>query len=408
MTDPPTDPAPAGPPAGAPAGAPEDVAGDLVDDVLAQADELPGLDAARAEAWGSDVIALAVEALGDLEPLVSELAERAALDDAAALVLRTVAAVAPPGSVAVPRRIGLAPPFVAALGTSRCEGAWLLRAGPSRSVAFAFVDAHDDRHIVTADLEPGSGGDDEELGEVAVGPAEMLATAREAAHDGATIELVIEPASPEELAGRVVDAIGATARPRPSAVVNGHLLARRLEAILGVPVDAPVAVTEAPPEAPPRDPADDAHARSVLRGALTRSPGASVSGAFAVDDEATSRIDELADLVAPESLAPLSPRERDAVLILEWADWLGAVLGLVRAGPGARADGEALVDLVNRCPEVTSPIPKADRDRIAWAFDVVVEAWSELGVVDAAGALTEAGVGLLPAALDRAWSRSAP
>ncbi|MEZ5165243.1 MAG: hypothetical protein R2695_01680 [Acidimicrobiales bacterium] len=51
------------------------------------------------------------------------------------------------------------------------------------------------------------------------------------------------------------------------------------------------------------------------------------------------------------------------------------MIGLVRAGAGTSVAGATLVDLVNRCPEVTSTVPKQDRARIAWAFDVVTAEW---------------------------------
>ena len=100
---------------------------------------------------------------------------------------------------------------------------------------------------------------------------------------------------------------------------------------------------------------------------------------------------------------PLTGDARQAVLELEFADWLGAVLGVVRAGAGTHVDPDVLVDHVNRCPEVTSTIPKTDRARVAWAFAVAVEAWGPLGVVDPDNCLTDFGAAVLPAALVRAW-----
>ena len=110
----------------------------------------------------------------------------------------------------------------------------------------------------------------------------------------------------------------------------------------------------------------------------------------------------LATTVAPASMEPLAADARRAVLELEWADWLGAVIGLVRAGAGTSVDPDDLVDQVNRCQEVTSTIPKADRARVAWAFGVVTEPWAPLGLaVD--GALTEFGTHVLSPALRAAW-----
>lgn len=372
---------------------------ELLDEALGQADGLVALGAAQAEAWGSDVIALAIEALGELEPLVRAMRERADADPGAGAALAAVLAVAPPGlgGAAAPDDEALAAaPFLAALGTSRCEGGWLLRSGSARSVALRFVDAADERHVVTVDLVPGGPGEPEQVGEVVVGAGDLLDAIDE---EDAGIELVDEPGGPTVLAQRVADAVAATTRPRESAVVNGHLLVRRLASVLGSAPSAPVAVAEEVPELPPRDPDDDAYARDVLRGAL--------GPAHAPADRTDPRVEALADLVAPVALDDLSPAERDAVLILEWADWLGAVLGLVRAGVGTAVDGQVAVDLVNRCPEVTSTIPKADRDRIAWAFDVVFGVGTELGLLED-GVLTDDGVTLLPAALDLAWGRSAP
>jgi hypothetical protein len=191
-----------------------------------------------------------------------------------------------------------------------------------------------------------------------------------------------------------------------------------------------VAVPDDVPDLPPRDPDDDAYARDVLvRGLGERAApddddvarAASILRAAAEVDAPVAQwlaasvgpvdLDEsdldvvlaaLAAAVAPAALEPLEPDARDAVLVLEWADWLGAVLGLVRGGVGGDAEPQALVDHVNRCPEVTTTIPKADRDRVAWAFAVCTEAWGDLGlVVDSK--LTALGRALLPLALERAW-----
>lgn len=364
---------------------------ELLAEVLVQAPDVAELGAAQAEAWGSDVLALAIETLGDRGPLIAALVARAPEDEAAALALAVVAAVAVPDdlrAVAVPAD-GATAPFGDALGTARCEGAWLLRSGAQLSAAFRFVDAVDERHVLTVDLVPSEDG--ETIGEVGVGPGDLLDALEE---EDAQIDVDEHVGGPGGLARRVADALTSTERPRSSAVVNGHLLAARLRSMLGEDVAVPVAAADDVPPAPTRDPGDDAYARSVLFQALP-----------AVADEADAvsvEVAELAELVAPSTLASLTPAERDAVVILEWADWLGAVIGLVRAGASTAIDGSVLVDLVNRCPEVTSTIPKADRGRIEWAFAVVAETWERLGVT-ADGALTERGATMLPVALAHAW-----
>lgn len=99
----------------------------------------------------------------------------------------------------------------------------------------------------------------------------------------------------------------------------------------------------------------------------------------------------------------LSGRERDALLWLEWADWLGVGIGLLRSGAGTEASGQAWVDLVNRCPEVSSTIDKADREYAAWAFDVAIDLLADSGVIDEAGEVTEAGHAELHAAMLATW-----
>jgi hypothetical protein len=103
-------------------------------------------------------------------------------------------------------------------------------------------------------------------------------------------------------------------------------------------------------------------------------------------------------------ISDVSPPERDALLWLEWADWLGAGIGLLRAGPGAEATGETLVDHVNRCPEVSSSIDKADRDYAEWAFDVALDLLQDRGAVNEDHQLTEAGYQSLWHGLVAAWN----
>ena len=107
--------------------------------------------------------------------------------------------------------------------------------------------------------------------------------------------------------------------------------------------------------------------------------------------------------VGPGPRAGLSPAAADAIDALEWADWLGAALQLVRAGAGADASPEQLVRNINRCPEVTTTIPKRDAPMVASAFGATLHAWRAAGAITADDTLTELGVWLLPRALVAAW-----
>jgi len=363
------------------------VLAELVEHVLDQTEELAALDAARAEAWASDVLALAAECAVDSSALGAAIA-RAGGDGAATAIAALSGLVdeLPPLAWT-----GEAPAWVDAVGTARCEGAWVLSAGRSESIAFRFVDALDERHVITVDLVASL---PETIGEVVVGPGDLLDALLE---DDADIERT--DGGPSDLAARCVAALRATDQPSMSSVVNGRVLLRRLATLVDVDVPPPVAVEEEIPDAPPRDPEDDAYALEVLARALPASVDETIGSA------AAERVGAVAEFVAPTDLAPLDPRQRDAVLTLEWADWLGAVIGLVRAGAGCAVAGDRMVDFVNRCPEIDTTIPKADRARIGWAFATVIEPWGEWGLLDDDGRVTALGLTVLPAALRRAWGQ---
>lgn len=189
--------------------------------------------------------------------------------------------------------------------------------------------------------------------------------------------------------------------------------------------------TETVVELAPRDPDDDRYAASLLMSALRIDrhavQPASVVAAF--ESFATSAephdVDVLAEVagidrpditdfntcvrllgayLAPVSLRPHSAEAQVELNHLEWADWLGAILGATRAGPGTEIDGDVLVSMINRCPEITTSIPKRDAARVAWAFEQALFSWEVTGVLDGEGRLTEAGTWLLPRAALAAWS----
>ena len=405
----------------------EDLLDSIISDALDQAAELLDLDATRAEAWASDLTALAAETGPDgISRLIAALADAGGAAAAAALwaVHSMVEGLDPADPSLEP-----APNWVDDLCTSTCEAAWLLDERRGQSAALRFVDRADDRHVLLVDFVPATDGG-ERIGEVAVGPAELLDALEDPESGIDALEV-----APPELAGRIASAWRSTPEPTSSFVANGRLLRVRL-ASLGVDeLEAPVWTEPTVPDLPEPDPDADAWAVQVLDRALgdTGTPDADavaaaaavLRAAAAVDDrlaqwlaasEGPVDLDEpdlnvvlaaLAAAVAPARMEPLAAEARRAVLELEWADWLGAIIGIVRAGAGVSVDPEGLVDQVNRCQEVTSTIPKADRDRVAWAFGVVTEPWEPLGIaVD--DTLTEFGGRILPLALRTGWSTKQP
>jgi len=79
------------------------------------------------------------------------------------------------------------------------------------------------------------------------------------------------------------------------------------------------------------------------------------------------------------------------------------LIGLVRLGPGATVAPGSLVDLINRCPEVSSTIPKADRSYVEFAFSVVLDVWRQTGVVLGDQLTADGYHSLYPAAV-QIWS----
>ncbi len=407
---------------------PDDPSADLLStiaaDALAQAEQLTELDGPRAEAWGSDLASLALETGDDgITRLVDALA--ASDGPAAAAALWALSSVTDEVDLSG-EVLEFAPAWASSLGTSRCVGALIVSERRWESVALRFVDSTDVEHVIVVDLVPPAvGGGAETVGEVHLGSTELLDAASE--EDAG---IVVTEVAPPAAATRIAQALAVTAEPRWSAVANGRVLVARLGSMIDDVPSAPVAVDSVIPELPQRDPEGDAYATEVLWRAVgdvvEPDNGSMAAAAVAlrhaadIDDpiaqwlaasvgpvdldesDADVVLAALAATVAPASLEPLAEDARSAALDLEWADWLGAVIQLVRGGTGTSVDPDALVDHINRNPEVTSTIPKKDRARVAWAFGVLTDTWEPLGIADGDG-VTEFGRAVLPRALARAW-----
>jgi hypothetical protein len=109
--------------------------------------------------------------------------------------------------------------------------------------------------------------------------------------------------------------------------------------------------------------------------------------------------------ISPEEETGLEVEEEALLVSLEHADWLGSIVTLVRAGPGADASPRALVDGIRTCPEVEleSELDVDDESHLDAAFSIVALPWHVLGLVDDFECLTELGAWVLPRGLARAW-----
>jgi hypothetical protein len=148
------------------------------------------------------------------------------------------------------------------------------------------------------------------------------------------------------------------------------------------------------------DTEEDSWERDVLWAAAGLDPD-EVEGA----DESTW-VELAAAVVQPGEDLPLDPETVAAWATLEPADWAGAVIELVRSGPGTPASPESLIELIARCPEVEGEeLTEDDEAVILEGLEVVTALWRSLGALDDSDALTAVGHWGLPLALERAWTR---
>ncbi|MBO0687304.1 MAG: hypothetical protein J2P45_29495, partial [Candidatus Dormibacteraeota bacterium] len=111
-------------------------------------------------------------------------------------------------------------------------------------------------------------------------------------------------------------------------------------------------------------------------------------------------------LVAMREESGLEAEDESAIMALDTADWVGAVVGLVRAGRGADARPPALVAYVDSCPEIESSVDRDEAELMEYGFELVLPAWEAAGVVTQDRRLTELGRWGLPRALAWAWGRA--
>ena len=108
-------------------------------------------------------------------------------------------------------------------------------------------------------------------------------------------------------------------------------------------------------------------------------------------------------LISPREETGLDAEEEAAIIALDPADWLGAVIGVVREGVGADASPEALLGYIDACPEIEGAVDVAEAPLLEMAFELVLPAWEAAGTVDDSRRLTALGRWGLPRALAWAW-----
>jgi hypothetical protein len=113
----------------------------------------------------------------------------------------------------------------------------------------------------------------------------------------------------------------------------------------------------------------------------------------------------VAATISPAEDTGLDPEEAASIGTMEHADWLGAVISSLCAGPGSTATPAALTHGIETCPEVEveGGIDPDEVPLIEHGFELSTFPWSLFGVLDEDRRLTEAGAWILPRALARAW-----
>lgn len=367
---------------------------ELFDELIDRSAGFDDLDAAQREVWVSGLLASWRSDVVVDDPAAVDSAFRAhcaaSVSPIAAALAATVETVLNTTTTASPQE------------------AWIVGRGErseARSVIISFAADDQPEHCLLAEL------DGDRLVDLNfAGPAaEVVPDPHEVRHDmGESIE--VEQTTPSDAADIVAGAWASIAQdalvdPAPGLLMNQLAARSRLTACLSEPSDgsgelpalriaARVAASFTAGMSDDEVADADMWASGVLTTALrkiTLPPAPGFEVIAAARGPIRGPIDHL------------DPAEQQALCFLEWADWLGVLIGLVRAGAGTPVDPAAMVELINRCDEVSSTVPPEDREYVEFAFEVAVAMWTDSGVVDNGALTTEGHAALVPAALD-AWS----
>ena len=361
-------------------------------EVVEAAAVLRGLtDVARVEAWGSSALSVWREA-PDAAAIDSEFVswlDAQDSDDARLAGLATAYATgADAGRVAALRSALADPPgWAFHVGTAVAVRAWRIAETWGESVGITYSHSDGSELSLLADIGDGR------LGTIVAAPgAEELFDDAEDLVAPETLDVV-------EAAGAIVAAwrsATAAGLPQPESLLVNLVLAHdRLANTTEVDL-ADLLIPRTPPEVSDLvDVEEIADSNAWALAIIERTLGAG---------DTLPADSEVLDPLRQDRHANYPAEEAEAFGALEWADWVGAITGLVRAGVGADAHPAALVDYINRSPDVASSIPKKDRAYFEWAFQHVVALWHRHGLVDDDRRLTTAGHSALPAALRTAWA----
>jgi hypothetical protein len=384
----------------------------FIDELLGSASMLDDVEsAAIAEAWASGAIA-EWAAIGGARGALAELVVSES-KLAAQLISWLELGTVPQGDAG----------WVADVGRHDVIGAAQLtqEARPGEiGLILEYVAPSGDRHDLSATLFEGT------LAGLVIGPEGLADAAREDERDGLSVEHIDPQMAIDLIRTAAEEGMGELSE---AAEATLPLLLSRL----GMSDEHLVDVSVVDRTLPERDLDDDRYAARVLTSALRevfaepmptgveavmRSFRASVAtgdpdaltlfGVAGIDTSIELGPNVFLKLVgaylAPVDLGAHTDAQFAALIDLESADWLGVVLGMSRAPIGIDVDGDVLVTFINRAPEVTTTIPKADAPVIAWTFEQMLFGWQVTGVLDDAGAVSDVARWLLPHAARAVWA----
>lgn len=123
-------------------------------------------------------------------------------------------------------------------------------------------------------------------------------------------------------------------------------------------------------------------------------------------DEEAAWLIAAGSVVSPPNDPGWDPESVAAVLTLTHADWVGAVVAVVRQGSGADASPQALVRTSALVPEIEGELEYDSIALVEHAFELVTPLWQALGAVDEDRRVTALGCWGLPRALWLTWRLS--
>ncbi len=369
---------------------------ELYQELLQRGEIVVDLDAAQLEAWASGLFAALDDDAAVLD-FVSYASSRQTPVSAAVLAAIGYLAddeVARAARQSSDRMASLAPESVAGLGRARSAQAWRVQARFGSSLVIGFRQDPDVvDHALLVEIEDGVLTDLQMSGP----PNELLDP--DVVGDGVEVVTIEASDALQEVVAAWEKAAQVGVEVTPGIAANQHLVRRRLGEELGADLVL-FEAHEAAVDLSRGMSADEiARANEAALGTLRAAVGDPNPPDLGSGPESQSGWVEVVRGTVPG----LSPREQEGLLWLEWADWLGVGIGLLRGGAEHPITAGSFVDLINRCPEISSTVHADDRDYAEWAFDVAIEHLQDNGLVDDES-LTETGWSSLHASLIAAWS----